>query len=321
MEWVGPILVETRELRESVMEDGQAIAQALSTAAALHEQLVALAHSTELGIHQLQQELHLTSAIKAMLEESGPSFDAWPDNPQEDVPVGGVRPDLSQGILAHPDLFFSCSQGVIVDSAAAADETPSASLLASCGWDRGQASTALSGTKVVDTKVGEPAAPRLAIAGPAVSQLIAAAPAVSQLAASGSAEAPPLPQPTAKMDTCETAPGADAVAEHSGQAATSRHPPPEAMTMLRVGPASGLEPATSARPPGDALSVGGLPMVVDQGVVTAAGAVPAPAEGKRPPEDCRPKPTRPRDPHEQKPKRLGDVEYRVSRGGGGASPA
>ena len=99
----------------------------------------------------------------------------------------------------------------------------------------------MSGTKVVDTKVGEPAAPRLAIAGPAVSQLVAAAPAVSQLAASGSAEAPPLPQPTAKMDTCETAPGgADAVAEHSGQAATSRHPAPEAMTVLRGGPASGL---------------------------------------------------------------------------------
>ena len=68
MEWIVPVIVETRNVHQDILADRQTIAQAQAASQTLHEQLIALAHSAEMGIHQLQQELHLASAIKSMLE-------------------------------------------------------------------------------------------------------------------------------------------------------------------------------------------------------------------------------------------------------------
>ena len=57
MEWILPVLVETRSVHQDILADRQAIAQAQAASQTFHEQLLALAHSTEMGIHQLQQEL------------------------------------------------------------------------------------------------------------------------------------------------------------------------------------------------------------------------------------------------------------------------
>ena len=132
MEWVVPVIMETRNVHQDILADRQAIAQAQAASQTLHEQLLALAHSAEMGIHQLQQELHLASAIKSMLEESNPSLRLhWPEFSQEDMLL--ARP-AREGALTHPDhasaarvgpdgsaatgLFYACPQGVIDDPAA-----------------------------------------------------------------------------------------------------------------------------------------------------------------------------------------------------------
>lgn len=132
MEWIVPVIMETRSVHQDILADRQAIAQAQAASQTLHEQLLALAHSAEMGIHQLQQELHLASAIKSMLEESNPSLRLhWPEFSQEDMLL--ARP-AREGALTHPDhasaarvgpdgsaatgLFYACPQGVIDDPAA-----------------------------------------------------------------------------------------------------------------------------------------------------------------------------------------------------------
>ena len=132
MEWIAPVIMETRSVHQDILADRQAIAQAQAASQTLHEQLLALAHSAEMGIHQLQQELHLASAIKSMLEESNPSLRLhWPEFSQEDMLL--ARP-AREGALTHPDhasaaragpdgsaatgLFYACPQGVIDDPAA-----------------------------------------------------------------------------------------------------------------------------------------------------------------------------------------------------------
>jgi len=128
MERIVPVICETRNVRQSIMADRQSIAQAQAASQALHEELLALAHSAEMGIHQLQQELQLASAIKFLIEESNPSLRLdWPEFPQADLLAQGSREAL--GALTHPDhasaarggrdgteasgLFHACSQGVI----------------------------------------------------------------------------------------------------------------------------------------------------------------------------------------------------------------
>ena len=54
MEWIVPVIVETRNVHQDILADRQTIAQAQAASQTLHEQLIALAHSAEMGIHQLQ---------------------------------------------------------------------------------------------------------------------------------------------------------------------------------------------------------------------------------------------------------------------------
>ena len=126
MEWILPVLVETRSVHQDILADRQAIAQAQAASQAFHEQLVGLAHSTEMGIHQLQQELLLASAIKSMLEESNPALQLhWPEFSQEDMrvarQVAGNASDHASAARAGPDgsaatgLLFTCTQGVLDD--------------------------------------------------------------------------------------------------------------------------------------------------------------------------------------------------------------
>ena len=129
MEWILPVLVETRSVHQDILADRQAIAQAQAASQTFHEQLLALAHSTEMGIHQLQQELLLASAIKSKLEESIPPLKLhWPEFSQEDMrlarEVNMTHPDHACAARAGPDgsaaagLLFTCAQGVIDDPAA-----------------------------------------------------------------------------------------------------------------------------------------------------------------------------------------------------------
>ena len=129
MEWILPVLVETRSVHQDILADRQAIAQAQAASQTFHEQLLALAHSTEMGIHQLQQELLLASAIKSKLEESNPPLKLhWPEFSQEDMrlarEVNMTHPDHACAARAGPDgsaatgLLFTCAQGVIDDPAA-----------------------------------------------------------------------------------------------------------------------------------------------------------------------------------------------------------
>ena len=129
MEWILPVLVETRSVHQDILADRQAIAQAQAASQTFHEQLLALAHSTEMGIHQLQQELLLASAIKSKLEESNPPLKLhWPEFSQEDMrlarEVNMTHPDHASAARAGPDgsaatgLLFTCAQGVIDDPAA-----------------------------------------------------------------------------------------------------------------------------------------------------------------------------------------------------------
>lgn len=129
MEWILSVLVETRSVHQDILADRQAIAQAQAASQTFHEQLIALAHSTEIGIHQLQQELLLASAIKSMLEESNPPLQLhWPEFSQEDMRLAREthpdHPDHASAARAGPDgsaatgLLFTCAQGVIDDPAA-----------------------------------------------------------------------------------------------------------------------------------------------------------------------------------------------------------
>jgi len=132
MEWIVPVIVETRNVHQDILADRQSIAQAQAASQTLREQLIALAHSAEMGIHQLQQELHLASAIKSMLEESNPSLRLhWPEFCQEDLLMArpaqegaSTHTDHASVARAGPDgaaatgLFYACTQGVIDDPAA-----------------------------------------------------------------------------------------------------------------------------------------------------------------------------------------------------------
>jgi len=247
------------------MEDRKVIARALATATSLHDQLAGLAHSTDLGINQLQEELHLTRAIKTMIEASNPSLDVkWPPTPtsaREELQQGAASGEPAsvledeQEIFAHQDVFSSCAQGVIADPAA---QLQASSAAMSCGTHHATAPSmqpaercACAGTSTCSSATAEPATSERAAAEPAA----ATRPAPPQptikmeqgtgefASASTSSAGPPPPQPL----------GNDEAAARQPESAPMARPFPPKMTLktARVWSANSLAPAASARPPGD----------------------------------------------------------------------
>ena len=273
MEWVVPVMMETHNIRQSMIADAQSIAQAQAAAQALQEQLFALAHSAEMGIHQLQQELHLASAIKLMLEESNPSLRLhWPEfSNKEDLLLAGPPREAS----THPDhasvvrggrevpatagLIYSCSQGVIVEPA---------SQLATCTRSAWPSSASAPPSKAASTPCWKNVSAR---AGLGTARNDTLKPEAGQVAASTAARG------------LTTQPGVAAVPGESAAAvaAVAQHLPPK---VARDAPAARKVPAM-AHPLGNEPSreapadrpVVTTPAAADETSLAPAAAAPAPA--------------------------------------------
>jgi hypothetical protein len=276
MEWILPVLVETRSVHQDILADRQAIAQAQAASQAFHEQLVGLAHSTEMGIHQLQQELLLASAIKSMLEESNPALQLhWPEFSQEDMrlarQVAGHASDHASAARAGPDgsaatgLLFTCKQGVLDDptgllASSTSSTRPSAggagmlhavstpcwagaAARASLDTSRHDTARPSAVTEVQRTPLTATEAPLIlseaastASPGPTTQSVIAVAPGEAAAAAH------PLP-PKVALKTAHCVPAAAAAAEYGGP-----HPAPaaDAHAQPRV-QAAGLDERARSR--------------------------------------------------------------------------
>ena len=273
MEWILPVLVETRSVHQDILADRQAIAQAQAASQTFHEQLLALAHSTEMGIHQLQQELLLASAIKSKLEESNPPLKLhWPEFSQEDMrlarEVNMTHPDHACAARAGPDgsaatgLLFTCAQGVIDD--------PAALLAASTSSTRPSALGTAETLHAVSTPCWAGAAARASVDSSRHDTVRPSTVTEVPRTPLTATEAPLILSEAATASPGPTAQPVTAVAPGEAGAAAHQLPPKVALKTARCVPAAPAGPAAAEHVPT-------VEAVAAAATVESGGPPPAPA--------------------------------------------
>jgi hypothetical protein len=124
MDWMGTLLVQTREVRHEIHATSQALNSAKMAAYSLHSQIEAIAQSTDMGTQQLQQELTLTNAIKMLLEERGlvapgasilERIAAAEAESQASVTAPELQMAAGHNVPSTGALLSNCVQGVILN--------------------------------------------------------------------------------------------------------------------------------------------------------------------------------------------------------------